>query len=218
MGSINAFGFANDLLCQNGYPVQTEIGVAVNYKLFPNYHYDFDLEKIEKCATFQSCDNAIYKITHCGKCYKLFELTFDDEHVPHEKCAHYLGKGIPSSGGTSVWTYCRRSHNEPGCVTNDAHVRRGVLRGVNEFLELKDYVNTVYLILSCINDFHVYGIDCEMCYTQQSLEATQVTLIDMYSNVVYQTYIKPEREIIDYNSEYSGIYESTLEGVQIRFP
>jgi len=126
-----------DLLWQNGYPLQTETAVAVNYKSFSNYHYDFDLEKIEKCGTFQSCDDAIYKITHCGKCYKLFELTFDDEYVPHEKYAHYPGKDIPSSGGTSVWTCCGRSHNEPGCVTNNAHVWSGVVRGVNEFLRVE---------------------------------------------------------------------------------
>jgi len=82
----------------------------------------------------------------------------------------------------------------------------------------KGYFNTIYRIPTYFNDFHVYGIDCEMCYPQQGLEATKVTLIDMYGNNVYQTYIKPETEIIDYNSEYSDIYESTLEGVQITLP
>jgi len=113
---------------------------------------------------------------------------------------------------------CGRSHNEPGCVINDAHVWNGVVGGVNEFLKWKGYVNTVYRIPTNINDFQVYGIVCEMCYRQQDLEDNQIIFIDMYDNVVYQTYIKPEIEIIDYNSGYNGIYESALEGIQITLP
>jgi len=48
--SINVLSV--DFLWQNGYLVQTETGAAVNYKPFPNYDYDFDLEKMEKCGTY----------------------------------------------------------------------------------------------------------------------------------------------------------------------
>jgi len=52
-----------------------------------------------------------------------------------------------------------------------------------------------------------------MCYTREGLEATQITIVNMNCETVYETYVKPDSEIIDYNSKYSGIFPSTLEGV-----
>jgi len=57
----------------------------------------------------------------------------------------------------------------------------------------------------------IYAIDCEMCYTRK---ATKITVINLYCETVYEIYIKPDSEIIDYNSEYSGIYPNILEGVE----
>jgi len=60
----------------------------------------------------------------------------------------------------------------------------------------------------------VYAIDCEMLYTGRFL-ATKITVVNLYCETVYETYVKPDLEIIDYNSEYSGIYPNTLEGVKV---
>jgi len=65
---------------------------------------------------------------------------------------------------------------------------------------------------------NVYAIDCEMCYTREDLEATNITVVNLYCETVYETYIKPDSEIIDYNSEYSGIYANTLERIETTLP
>jgi len=60
----------------------------------------------------------------------------------------------------------------------------------------------------------VYAIDCKMCYTREGLETTKITVVNLYCETAYETYIKPDSEIIDYNSEYSGIYPNALEGIE----
>jgi len=75
-------------LWENGFPVETETGIAVNYKPFTAYNHGFDSDEIEKCGTYHSCNNVIYKITNCAKCYKLFRLSFDDEYIFSGRCIH----------------------------------------------------------------------------------------------------------------------------------
>lgn len=38
------------------------------------------------------------------------------------------------------------------------------------------------------------------CYTKQGLELTRVTVIDSEMKVVYDTFVKPESKVVDYNT------------------
>jgi len=51
-----------------------------------------------------------------------------------------------------------------------------------------------------VNEQGVYALDCEMCYTTQGLELTRVTIIDEDCKVIYETLVKPQNPIIDYNT------------------
>lgn len=41
------------------------------------------------------------------------------------------------------------------------------------------------------------------CYTAKGLELTRVTVVDPSLQVIYDTFVKPDEEVIDYNTRYA---------------
>ncbi|GAA97745.1 uncharacterized protein L969DRAFT_55485 [Mixia osmundae IAM 14324] len=59
----------------------------------------------------------------------------------------------------------------------------------------------------------VLGIDCEMVKTAEDSELARVAIMDQQGQVVYDTFVKPDRPIIDYATQYSGITPENLASV-----
>ncbi|XP_048575616.1 uncharacterized exonuclease C637.09 isoform X2 [Nematostella vectensis] len=62
----------------------------------------------------------------------------------------------------------------------------------------------------------MFAIDCEMCTTSEGLELTRVSVVEEDCTLLYDTFVKPDRPIIDYNTKYSGITAEMLDGVTVK--
>nr|XP_038027140.1 RNA exonuclease 1 homolog isoform X6 [Anas platyrhynchos] len=58
------------------------------------------------------------------------------------------------------------------------------------------------------------GCQIAKCYTSQGLELTRVTVVDDKLQVVYDTFVKPHNEVIDYNTSFSGVTEDNLKNTK----
>ena len=47
----------------------------------------------------------------------------------------------------------------------------------------------------------VFAIDCEMVHTTKGMEAAKVCVLDENANMIYDSLIKPEKMITNYNTE-----------------
>ncbi len=57
-------------------------------------------------------------------------------------------------------------------------------------------------------------MDCEMCYTTEGSELTRITIVSSDLKIVYDTLVKPDSPVLDYNTRFSGISERDLKHVR----
>ncbi|XP_067369916.1 RNA exonuclease 1 homolog isoform X2 [Channa argus] len=67
----------------------------------------------------------------------------------------------------------------------------------------------------CASAVGTPGCQVAKCYTKQGLELTRVTVIDAEMKVIYDTFVKPESKVVDYNTRFSGVTEEDLETASI---
>ncbi|XP_072758877.1 uncharacterized protein [Anoplolepis gracilipes] len=154
----------------------------------------------------------------CIRCHKPFYVDYTGKYLYAEQCVYHYGKlldgRINGTMNCKYWGCCRGLENSPGCETGKVHVWSGLmLPGLNGPFE--GYVYT-WPPKRWAHDFNysIYAVDCEMCYTQYGLELTKVTFVDLNGTVVYDEFVKPNTEIIDYNTRFSGITEKNMLGAK----
>lgn len=62
----------------------------------------------------------------------------------------------------------------------------------------------------------MFGLDCEMCMTNIGSELTRVSVVNEKYETVYESFVKPYNNIVDYLTKYSGITKSILSNVNKR--
>ncbi len=60
------------------------------------------------------------------------------------------------------------------------------------------------------------AMDCEMCYTTEGGELTRITIVSSDLKIVYDTLVKPDNSVVDYNTRFSGISERDLKHVMTK--
>ncbi|XP_023945435.2 RNA exonuclease 1 homolog [Bicyclus anynana] len=143
----------------------------------------------------------------CCRCKKTY--TVDKKGLPtfKEECIYHPNNKYRIRGEVR-YQCCSQDGTSDGCCIASSHVYEYV-----DFENLKGYVKTLPPEHD-MDDYGVYSLDCEMCYTTQGLDLTRVTVINSACKVVYETLVKPLHPIIDYNTRYSGITEEQMSEVR----
>ncbi|KAK4873636.1 hypothetical protein RN001_012996 [Aquatica leii] len=151
---------------------------------------------------------------NCVRCSRIFFISHSGEYLTQEQCVYHWGKlhnviaaiGKHSKACDYVMEYscCKGKPQSRGCTTGKLHVWGGLSVGFNGPYDY--YVRTrPRKTLPPDGNFGIYALDCEMCYTVMGLELTKITVIGVDGRLVYDSFVKPENEIIDYNTRFSGI-------------
>ncbi|XP_062700066.1 uncharacterized protein LOC109431460 [Aedes albopictus] len=137
-----------------------------------------------------------------------------------------------------MYSCCNGDSDVKGCTINKLHVWTGLLSGFNGPFDgfvktepsprkLKKFekmlMNKFYyqnnMNVDCLElqpedtleddeSEGVFALDCEMSYTGRGLELTKVTVVAVDGSLVYEKLVKPDIEIVDYNTRYSGVTEA----------
>ncbi|XP_020290126.1 uncharacterized protein LOC109857817 [Pseudomyrmex gracilis] len=154
----------------------------------------------------------------CSRCIKDFYVDQNGKCVTEETCYYHWGKRKYYSYNKSDahWSCCNQKIESctTACTTAKQHVWIGLVPGENG-----PYTDFVFTDSSQAKEKSVtgydgvYALDCEMCFTQNGLELTRVSVVNMKGIPIYNEFVKPKFEIIDYNSRFSGIEEKDLKNV-----
>ncbi|KAL6259234.1 hypothetical protein P5V15_009153 [Pogonomyrmex californicus] len=141
--------------------------------------------------------------SRCGQAYMVDKLGFPTQQ---QNCIYHWGRKF-TVRGEGKYSCCQQYGSATGCCDAKTHVW-----DYTDYENLRGYVRTLSKDVP-IDEQGVYALDCEMCYTTHGLELTRVTIIDEDCKVIYETLVKPQNPIIDYNTRFSGITEEDMKDV-----
>ncbi|XP_017276074.1 RNA exonuclease 1 homolog [Kryptolebias marmoratus] len=148
----------------------------------------------------------------CCRCGAEYKINVNGSCVRKEECSYHWGRlrrHKVAGGWETTYSCCSTTAGAPGCQIAKQHVQDARKESLDGF------VSTFSKPLPPDGNGGVFALDCEMCYTKQGLELTRVTVIDSEMRVIYDTFVKPESKVVDYNTRFSGVTEEDLENATI---
>eukprot|EP00062_Callorhinchus_milii_P008135 gi/632950517/ref/XP_007890767.1/ PREDICTED: RNA exonuclease 1 homolog isoform X2 [Callorhinchus milii] len=143
--------------------------------------------------------SALNKI--CCRCGALFSVTPGGSYISKKECKYHWEPAqtqrVP--GGWEIqYSCCKGSLGSDGC-----EVAKLCKTSVNE--------NKTFLRLMPLDgNPGVFAVHCEMCYTRHGMEIARVSVVNSSFEVVYDTFVKQDNEVIDYNTRFSGVTQKDL--------
>ncbi|KAM6033331.1 uncharacterized protein VSU04_016341 [Chlamydotis macqueenii] len=143
----------------------------------------------------------------CCRCGEVYAVTSSGEYRRKEECHYHSGRVLEQKvpgGMEKQYTCCERTVGSPGCQIAKLHVHDGRRK------KLEGFMKTLMKSPPLDGNYGVYALDCETCYTTHGLESTRVTVVNAKLQVVYDTFVKPDGEVVDYDIRLSGATENDL--------
>ncbi|XP_042900175.1 exonuclease GOR isoform X2 [Parasteatoda tepidariorum] len=149
-------------------------------------------------------------VRKCYRCCQRFEVTPDGKYTEKDKCYYHPCKPnvVFSPGSEYNYKCCGKPTGASGCKVYPVHICGDPLLNFTEFKSIRDKRQVRMDQLR-----GVYGLDCEMVYTGKGLEVAKVGLVNEEGFTIYESFVQPENEILDYCTKYSGITAKDLLGV-----
>ncbi|CAL8344559.1 unnamed protein product [Lota lota] len=141
----------------------------------------------------------------CCRCGATYSVSKTGKHTRKEECNYHYGKGVEKKvpGGVETrYSCCEGVMGAPGCQVFRLHVHDAV--NMDGFVSSHPREDSER---SCPG---VYSLDCEMCYTTHGLELSRVTVVNSALQVVYDVFVKPDNDVVDFNTRFSGISEKDV--------
>ena len=141
----------------------------------------------------------------CRRCSFSFPVARETgEYLLPEKCQFHPGKQQQR-----VWQCCGATGGDmSGCRSAKGHVWTGVTPGLNG--PLPGFMQTRSLGLQHVDNFGVFAIDCEMAWTTVGMSLIRISVVRVDGCLVYDEFVKPEEDVIDYGTEIHGITEKEV--------
>ncbi|XP_075302958.1 uncharacterized protein LOC104326743 [Opisthocomus hoazin] len=143
----------------------------------------------------------------CCRCGGVYAVTSSGEHRRKEECNYHSGRVLEQKvpgGMEKRYSCCERIVGSAGCQIAKLHVHDGRRE------KLEGFTKTLTKSPPFDGNCGVYALDCETCYTTHGLELTRVTVVDAKLQVVYDTFVKPDGKVVDYDIRLSGATEDDL--------
>ncbi|XP_047906029.1 exonuclease GOR-like isoform X2 [Anser cygnoides] len=141
----------------------------------------------------------------CCRCGEIFTVSSGKRRL--KECSYHSGRVLEQKvpGGLEKrYSCCEGIVGSAGCQIAKLHVHDGRKE------KLYGFVKTLIKSPPSDRNHGIYALNCNMCYTTQGLELTRVTVVDDKLQVVYDTFVKPDSEVVDYNTRFSGVTEDDL--------
>ncbi|XP_073698699.1 uncharacterized protein [Garra rufa] len=170
---------------------------------FPRKHKDKSDFAFQYGDTKKGISDPLKRI--CCRCGATFSVDKSGKHTRREECNYHYGKVIENRvpGGVETrYSCCENAVGSPGCQVFNLHVHDAV--------SLQGFVNS--LPQSSKTCPGVFAVDTQTCYTTQGLELARVTVVNSSLQVVFDSFVKPDNDVIDYNTRFSGISEDDVKG------
>ncbi|XP_077391152.1 RNA exonuclease 1 homolog [Festucalex cinctus] len=148
----------------------------------------------------------------CCRCGAEYKVNLKGSCLRKEECAYHWGRlrrQKVAGAWETIYSCCYGAVGSSGCQMAQQHVQDGRKES------LEGFVTTFSKDLPLDGNGGVFALDCEMCYTKQGLELTRVTVINSDLKVIYDTFVKPESKVVDFNTRFSGVTAEDLDGATI---